>query len=234
LTIGLTREEVLWWGNPRLLLQRGAYQCFLEKGEDWCKEGEYAFRNHISYRSFRSKGDSLSPVGDLPLLLYQHGSWNLRRVYLVDTAGLFNFEKGWRFNRAYMNDRSNWVDGKLRGAFSGPNEPAMTTLDRVMWVSNDPRTIDLDSIQDTDDTVRLVRLVQTAYQRFVVDEVPAVASLWREGETVLCGWNDLYPDDGRRFHPVDQGYPFGGVTQEVDWNGAVFLKPETWRWRVPK
>lgn len=201
---------------------------------DWCQEGEYAFRNHISYTSFRKRGDGLSPVGELPLLLYERGSWNVGKVYLVDTAGLFNFEKGWRFNRAYLNNRSNWVDGRLQGAFEGPNDPALTTLDRVLWVLNDPRCVDLESIPETDDTVRLVRLIQTAYQRFVVDEVPAVASLWQEGEQVLCGWNDLYAEDGRRLHPVDQDRPFGGVTQDLDWDGAVFSKPETWRWRVPK
>ena len=232
--MNLTREEALWWSNPRLLLQRGAFQRFLERGEDWCKEGKYAFRNTVGYDTYKEYGTGLSPVGKLPLLLFQRGSWCVSSMCMVDTAQLFQFEKGWRFNRAYVNNRSNWVDGKLQGAFEGPNEPAMTTLDRVMWVSNDPRSVDLESIPETDDTVRLVRLIQTAYQRFVVDEVPAVASLWQEGEQVLCGWNDLYPDDGRRFHPIDQGYPFGGVTQDLDWDDAVFLKPETWRWRVPK
>ena len=232
--MNLTREEALWWANPRLLLQRDAYRRYLEKGEDWCKEGEYAFRNHPSYTSWREYGTGLSPVGELPLLLHLRGSWGVHRMYFVDTANLFQFEKGWRFNRAYMNNRANWIDGQLHGAFEGPNDPAMTTLDRVMWALNDPRSLDLDEITDTDDTVRLVRLIQTAYQRFVLDEVPSVPSLWKEGDQVMCGWNDLYEDDGRRLHPIDQGYPFGGTTEKPDWGGVVFEKPETWRWRVPK
>ena len=231
--MNLTREEALWWANPRLLLQRDAYRRYLEKGEDWCKEGKYAFRNCLGYHTFMESGTGLSPVSRLPLLLFTWGSWRVNNMYFVDTANLFQFEKGWRFNRAYVNNRSNWVDGKLEGTFNGPNDPAMTTLDKVMWVLNDPRTLNPEEVPDTDDTLRLVRLIQTAYQRFVLDEVPSVPSLWMEGDQVLCGWNDLYEDDGRRFHPIDQGYPFGGATQGVDWDGAVFDKPETWRWRVP-
>jgi hypothetical protein len=231
----LSREEALWWHNPCLLRDRDAYRRYLERGGEWCKEGEYAFRNHISYTSFRKCGDGLSPVGELPLLLFLRGSWQLTSIYLVDTANLFRFDKGWRFDRAYMNDRSNWVDGKLQGAFNGPDDPAMTTLDRVLWVLNDPRSLNLDEIPETDDTVRLVRLIQTAYQRFVCDEVPSVPSLWKEGDQVMCGWNDLFADDGRRLHPVDQTMVFGGVTTEPDWvERSVFEKPETWRWRVPK
>lgn len=232
--MNLTREEALWWANPRLLLQRDAYRRYLKKGEDWCKEGEYAFRNQGGYESFMEYGTGLSPVSRLPILLFIWGSWRVNSMYFVDTANLFQFEKGWRFNRTYVNDRSNWVDGGLQGAFSGPSDPALTTLDRVLWVLNDPRSLKLEEITDTDDTVRFVRLIQTAYQRFVVDEVPSVPSLWKEGDQVMCGWNDLYEDDGRRFHPIDQGYPFGGMTQGVDWDGAIFEKPETWRWRVPK
>lgn len=232
--MNLTREEALWWNNPRLLRDRDAYRQCLEKGEDWCKEGKYAFRNSISYTSFRNYGDSLSPVGALPVLLFLWGGWVVTTMSLIDTANLFLFEKGWRFNRNYVNNRSNWVDGKLEGAFNGPNDPAMTTLDKVMWVLNDPRALNPEDVPDTDDTVRFVRLIRTAYQRFVVDGVPSVPSLWKEGDQVMCGWNDLYEDDGRRFHPVDQTRPFGGVTQGIDWDGAIFEKPETWRWRVPK
>lgn len=233
--MNLTREEALWWHNPCLLRDRDAYRRYLEKGDDWCKDGEYAFRNHVSYGSFKHEGTGLGPVGELPLLLYQWGSWRVTTMYLVDTAGFFQFDKGWRFNRAYLNDRSNWVDGRLHGAFSGPNDPAMTTLDRVLWVLNDPRSLNLDEIQDTDDTVRLVRLIQTAYERFVVDEVPSVPSLWKEGDQVLCGWNDLFEDDGRRLNCLDQDVAFRGMTTTPDWvDGAVFEKPETWRWRVPK
>lgn len=231
----LTREEVLWWANPYLLRDRDAYRRFLDKGEDWCKGGEYAFRNHVSYNSFRNYGDGLGPVGELPLLLFLWGSWRLKSMHWVDTADLFRFEKGWRFDRAYTNDRSNWVDGRLQGTFCGPNDPAMTTLDRVLWVLNDPRSLNLEEIPDTDDTVRLVRLIQTAYQRFVLDEVPSVPSLWKEGDQVMCGWNELYADDGRRLHAIDQDRPFGGTIVEPDWfEGAVYEKPETWRWRVPK
>ena len=165
----LTREEALWWNNPRLLRDRDAYRRCLEKGEDWCKEGEYAFRNSIRYTPFRKDGDSLSPVGELPVLLFLWGGWVVTTMSLIDTANLFQFEKGWRFNRNYVNNRSNWVDGKLEGAFNGPNDPAMTTLDKVLWVLNDPRALNPEDVPGTDDTVLFVRLIRTAYQRFVVD-----------------------------------------------------------------
>jgi hypothetical protein len=232
----LSREEALWWHNPCLLRDRDAYRRYLERGVDWCKGGEYAFRNHVSYTSWRDDGGtSLSPVGELPILLFLWGGWKLTSIDLVDTAKLFEFDKEWRFSRTYINDRSNWVDGKLQGAFNGPDDPAMTTLDRVLWVLNDPRSLNLDEITDTDDTVRLVRLIQTAYQRFVCDEVPSVPSLWKEGDQVMCGWNDLFADDGRSLHAIDSSRPFGGMTPGCDWReGAVIEKPETWRWRVPK
>jgi hypothetical protein len=234
--VNLTREEALWWENPRLLRDRDAYQRCLERGEDWCKEGEYAFRNHISYTSFRRKDwDSLSPIGDLPVLLFLWGGWVVTSMSLIDTANLFEFEKGWRFNRAYLNDRSNWPGGRLHGAFTGPSDPSMTTLDRVMWVLNDPRSLNLEEIPETDDTVRLVRFIQTAYRRFVVDEVPSVPSLWKEGDQVMCGWNDLYTNDSRCLRASQQDQWFSSDYTKPNWDeSAVFRKPETWRWRVPK
>ena len=114
----------------------------------------------------------------------------------------------------------------MTDAIVGPNDPTLNTLERVMWVLNDPRTVDLDSIPETDDTVRLVRLIQTAYQRFVVDEVPTVPSLWQEGDKVLCGWNELFPPDGRELDP--------GAYEAKEWHGVEYWQVGEWRWRVPR
>jgi len=224
----LTREEVVWWHTPELRLRREAFQKYLDRGEDWCKGGEHAIRNHISYTSFRSNGDGLGPVGDLPVLYFSRGSWRLWSTHSVDE--LFEFETGWHGGTKYFADRSNWENGRLKpNYFTGPNDPTINTLDRVLWVANDPRTFDLDELKarTTDDTVRFVRFVQTAFTRFVVDDEPTVPSIWKEGDQLLCGWNSLYPEDGRVMHPA--------LAREAqDWYGAKFIEPDGWRWRVPK
>ena len=74
--------------------------------------------------------------------------------------------------------------------------------------------------------MRLVRLIQNAYQRFVVDEVPTVPSLWQEGDQVLCGWNELFSPDGRELHP--------GASGATEWGGVDFWDTSNWRWRVPR
>jgi hypothetical protein len=43
------------------------------------------------------------------------------------------------------------------------------------------------------------------------------------------------PNDCHNRLIVDQDFALGGVTTEPDWvEGALYQKPETWRWRVPK
>jgi hypothetical protein len=107
--------------------------------------------------------------------------------------------------------------------------PQSTFLDRFLWVRNDPRTTDLATVPDKDDTRRFCRFVQSVFDRFVLSEEPSVPSLWLEDGQLLCGWNDLFPDDGREV-PTPE---FTG--QRVwKWDGVPITKPEEWRWRVPK
>ena len=83
--------------------------------------------------------------------------------------------------------------------------------------------------------MRVVRLIQAIFQRFVVEEVPTVPSLWREGDQVLCGCNELYPEDGRELQGVDRLKLSRRPLRDTTWgDGAAFEHPETWRWRVPK
>jgi hypothetical protein len=73
--------------------------------------------------------------------------------------------------------------------------------------------------------------LQTTYRE---NAVSRIIDILKARKGFSDWWNDLYEDDGRRLHPVDQTRPFGGVTEGIDWDGAIFEKPETWRWRVPK
>ena len=248
----LTREEVLWWYTPELRRRREWFQKYLARGGDWCDweweweergedpkdpstwRGSYTIRNCSDWwdsrfhHVYRKDNHFFGPVSELPVLLYKNSTWSLKYMHQVDACGFFNFEKGWRFNHSYLSDETNW-DGhklKLNAAIIGPNDPSLNTLERVMWVLNDPRTVDLDSIPEADDTKRLVRLIQTTYQRFVVDEVPSVPSLWKEDSRVLCGWNDLFQFDGRELHP--------GAYEAKEWDGVEYWQTQDWRWKVPK
>jgi len=256
----LSREEVVWWYTPTLRKDRKEFRRYLEVGPQWYLPPNTDRGNVISASEWGNFGISsnrpgwgcwgtrpgkdhpvvnyrgLSPVGELPILLYTDGTWRLKKIQLLDIVNLFRIDKGWRFSRAYLNDRGNWDGGSLRGGFTGPDDPTLTTLDRVMWIENDPRTVELESIPETDDTVRVVRLIQATFQRFVVDETPTVPSLWQEEEQVMCGWNELFPEDGRELGILDRSiWHFGGLLRDTDWGeGIVFEHPETWRWRVPK
>ena len=248
----LTREEVVWWYTPELERRRQWFKEYLERGQDWCnweKEweirgedpkdpstwgGSFTIRNDerwwysLSHHVHHRTNEFFGPVSELPVLLFTNGAWRLKFFREVDASGFFTLENGWRFSTSYLADISNWENGKLKlsAAIVGPNDPTLNTLERAMWVANDPRTIDIDSIPEADDTRRLVRLIQTAYQRFVVDEVPSVPSLWREGDQVLCGWNELFPFDGRELHP--------GSYATKEWGGVEFWDTRNWRWQVPK
>ncbi len=227
----LSREEILWWRTPELRLRREQFREYLERGEDWCKEGEYAFRNHSSYTSFRYEGHGLGPIGELPVLLYKRGGWSDYGVHHVDVSNLFSFDEGWRFSYQYVIQGKHYdsATGKSVGAFTGPADPSMTFLDRFLWVRNDPRTTDLATVPDNDDTRRFCRFVQSVFERFVLSEEPSVPSLWVEDGQLLCGWNDLFPEDERTI-PIPE---FPG--QRVwNWNGISITKPEEWRWRVPR
>ena len=202
------------------------------KGKDPRREGRSRFHQRFlgdyDIRKHEYPYKNYGPVSELPVLLFRQGTWTLEFMHRVDSCGFFSFDTGWRYNSSFYANRENWEDGKIKGslAITGQNDPTLNTLERVIWVLNDPRTVDLNSIPETDDTSRLVRLIQTAYQRFVVDEVPTVPSLWQEGDQVLCGWNELFPFDGREIHP--------GSYETKEWGGVEFWDTSNWRWRVPK
>jgi hypothetical protein len=182
-----SREEILWWRTPELRLRREQFCQYLQRGEDWCKGGEYAFRNQPSYTSFRYEGHSLGPVGELPVLLYNRGGWSDYGVHHVDVSNLFSFSDGWRFSYQQVIQGNHYDSntGKSVEAFTGPEDPSMTFLDRFLWVRNDPRTTDLATVPDNDDTRRFCRFVQSVFERFVLRERPAATSLRVVGEQLL-------------------------------------------------
>lgn len=229
--------EVVWQthcldGKPMEVYDESRITYVPVKGRDPRRDGRHRFHhrylNDYGIREHDYRYKNYGPVSELPVLLFRQGTWALDLMSRVDSCGFFNFDRVWRYSSGFYADRENWEGGKIKECFeiSGQNDPTLNTLERVVWVLNDPRTVDLDSIPETDDTVRLVRLIQTAYQRFVVDEVPTVPSLWQEGDQVLCGWNELFPPDGRELHP--------GAYEAKEWHGVEYWQVGEWRWRVPK
>jgi hypothetical protein len=85
---------------------------------------------------------------------------------------------------------------------------------------------DLGNLEGNSDAERFWRFIGTAYDRFTAPE-PEVASLWKDGETLLCGWDPLPPEDGRL--PSKQS-PEQLPLWWFDWVEQV--DTDEWTWRV--
>jgi len=227
----LTREEILWWRTPELWQRREQHLAYLKAGWDWCRAGENENLNHISYTHLRDEGWGLGPVGELPVLLHEDGTWTDKEVRELDFTGFFTLNKYWRFCRKQVSSGGTYnpISGQSVGAFSGPDDPTMTFMDGFLWVRTDPRTTDLEAIPEGDDTKRLCRFIQNLFQKFVLDKKPSVPSLWMEDGQLMCGWNDLYKKDSREI--PDPEYP----KQKVwTWHNASITDPHLWRNRLPR
>lgn len=237
-----TREELIWWHNPNLLLKRSWYQEYLKRGKDWLqgeetpedrerREEHYRDDTKLSVVTEVIEPDNTvrSPVNGLPVLLFLEGVWQLTYVGNLDAAGLFHFRRAWRTSlNYYITNARKGIE--VDDTINGPDDPTLSTMEKVLCVFNDPRTVDLESIAEVDDTIRAVRLIQAVYQHFVVDEKPSIASLWKEDGQVLCGWNDLYEDDGRRVRLHCMRYEIS----PTHWSGMYFGNIREWRHLVPK
>lgn len=85
---------------------------------------------------------------------------------------------------------------------------------------------DLGNLGGNADAERFWRFIGTAYERFTASE-PEIASLWKDGETLLCGWDPLPPEDGRL--PSKQS-PEQLPLWWFDWVEQV--DTDEWTWRV--
>lgn len=227
----LTREQVLWWHTPYLRYRRQKYREYADAGEDWCRGGEYAFRNHPCYQW---EGYGVSPIGSLPVLLWQepseylaHHGWRLMEFSILNRY--FNLDPGWRWGDGYDWNSDWYTDSeghnRRHSAVEGPWDPTLTFLDKALWVYNDPMKVTAEGLTTTDDTERVVKLLQSVYSRFVIREDAQVASIWKEDGKLLCGWNELWPEDGRVYTKTHEALG-------VEWHGYEF-KDSGWLWRIP-
>lgn len=220
-----SREELVWWYNPKLLQWHGWFREHFARGEDWC-QGVRTPENKQRYEQFWHDCNALGIHGDwrepdntewsfvatLPVILFIRGKWEMEQMWCLDEARLFTV-KNWDLDRKITANSQN-----------------ISTIWRVLYLLNDPRTIDPGTVPEQDDTARVVRFIQQAFERFVLSDNPSIPSLWKEGDKVLCGWNDLYPDDGR-LPPSYHGY---NLTQPLYYNGAYFGNLHEWRHMVPQ
>lgn len=192
-----SREEELWWCAPWLWRRREVILESLVRSQDWCRSINPK-HNHPYFSRYET-GAGLSPVGELlPYLFFSQDGWTLGDWrYLDNSREFFRLERPWRFG---------WVDSLLRqgeeSACVPLQEDHATPIDRCLWVMSDPRQLDLDSINEGDDTRRVCRLLQKCFDQFVSDE-PHIASLWIEDGDLLCGWEPLPPADHRSIEITD-------------------------------
>lgn len=90
------------------------------------------------------------------------------------------------------------------------------------------RPLALNNLKGDADAERFHRFIGAAYGRFVAEE-PEVASLWREGNQLMCGWDPLPPEDGRlpsRKRPENLPIFWFGYTE--------WIHLDEWTWRVER
>jgi hypothetical protein len=90
----------------------------------------------------------------------------------------------------------------------------------------DPRQLDIETIEETDDTKRVCKLLQACLENFVSED-PHIASLWIENGELLCGWEQLPPQDTRCIGNLSNWYS-DDPKPHVDKAGKRILR---WGWQ---
>ena len=216
-----TREEEIWWKAPQLHYLRNLICESVIRDTDWCEPGEYAFRNHVAYN-----WNTLSPVGGkMPILLLSSSGWS---VMHFSRLSIFRLKEYWRWGvslldrKPFMNNRAQTDD-----YITGPNDSTLTALDRLVYVSRDPRLLNEADFREEDESRKAYRLLCEATTRLTATE-PEIASLWRDGQQLMVGWNPLPKPDGRKVSPV---YPY---LPSKSWMGVPYSELHQWRWRAKR
>jgi hypothetical protein len=217
-----TRQEELWWDAPRIRHMRDNVVESVNRSADWLVEGEYAFHNHIVYESFRT----ISPVRQcIQVLVLKGDGWSTSAFDLLKVFNLnqvWRWGPGWTERRPFINGRADTSD-----FFTGPNDPALTALDRMLYVSRDPRLLAPEGFDQGDDSVKAHRLLCMAVDRLLQDE-PEIPSVWREDGQLMVGWDPLPPDDGRLPRQVVP------LLKNTEWFDARKENLHEWRWRAAR
>lgn len=102
---------------------------------------------------------------------------------------------------------------------------AWTVTNGALW---HPAPLTLNNLEGDADAERFWRFIGSAYERFMASE-PEIASLWKDGETLLCGWDPLPPEDGRlpcKKRPENLPMTWFGDTE--------WIHLDEWTWRVER
>ena len=233
-----TRQEELWWNAPMVRHSREAAIKHLQRETDWCQK-ETMYKNSINTSYWRN--ETISPIRNLirVLVLKSDGWYVVPFDWLADfdrSKSIFSLNRPWRWAWGYLEDekeRREWGDdGDLiyspKPWITCPTDPELTPLDRMMYVTRDPRLMDPSEFDQTDESTKVHRLMCMAIDRLLQEE-PEVPSIWRENDQLIIGWDPLPPDDGRLF-PRQGETPY----YTPGWLGSYHCDIHEWRWRASR
>jgi hypothetical protein len=237
-----TRQEELWWDAPRIRYMRERVIESVNRSTDWCEEGDDSFHNHIVFRGWKT----MSPIPECVQFLVfvpAWGGWTQAPFYALH-EGFFNLDKWWRWGPVGSVKTSDYhkpsdhgwyehggVDSdKLVDFITGPNDPTLTALDRMMYVAKDPRKLNPGDFNEGDDSRKAHWLLCTAIDRLLQDE-PEIPSMWREDDRWMLGWDPLPAEDGRSTRRQEIDCPMLGATR---WFGTWKHNIHEWRWRAAR
>jgi hypothetical protein len=233
-----TRQEELWWDAPMIRYMRKEVIRHLQRDMEWCQE-ETKYRNSVRMSWWTD--ETLSPLRMMiGVMVLTAKGWTLEPFHwLADferDKSFFKLDRPWRWAWNYIDDekeRTVWGDdGELiyspKPWITGPNDPELTALDRMMYVSRDPRLMDPGEFNQEDESVKAHRLMCMAIDRLLQDE-PEIPSVWREDGQIMIGWDPLPADDGRLF-PRQDKCPY----YTLSWLGSYHSDIHEWRWRAAR
>jgi hypothetical protein len=233
-----TRQEELWWHAPMIRYMRREVIKDLGRKTDWCAE-ETIYKNSLSMSNWTQ--EYVSPLRTkIRVLALTSSGWFLQPFHwLADfdsSKSIFKLNRPWRWAWGHLDDekeRTIWSDeGDLiyspKPWITGPHDPELTPLDRMMYVSRDPRLMDPAEFDQTDESVKAHRFMCLAIDRLLQDE-PEIPSIWRENGQLMVGWDPLPPEDGRLF-PKEGECPY----YTLGWLGSYHSGIHEWRWRAAR
>jgi hypothetical protein len=219
-----TRQEELWWDAPRIRYMRDRVIESVNRSADWCAEGDDAFRNHVIYDGFKK----ISPIRKcVQVLVIKGDGWS---SCAFEHLNIFNLNHVWRWGPRWT-ERKTLIEGRpdTSDFITGPNDPTLTALDRMVYVSRDPRLMDPAEFDQGDDSVKAHRLLCMAIDR-LLQEKPEIPSVWREGGQLMVGWDPLPTNDGRLPH-LEHNCP---TLAAARWFGTWKDNIHEWRWRAAR
>ena len=161
----------------------------------------------------------------MPLLLLGSSGWS---VVCFSSLSLFRLTEYWRWGVGWLDRKPFVNNGPQTDDFiTGPDDPTLTALDRLVYVSRDPRLLNEANFSDKDESRKAYRLLCEATRRLTATE-PEIASLWRDGEQLMVGWDPLPKPDGRQVSPV---FPHHASKK---WLGVPYAELHQWRWRAER